>query len=76
MRLKKYTYICIEFSCEFNGPGRFPVKDKSDMIHEFYIENGKALNWTANKEGFRQMRFFFLPNRICTPDFWAVSAMF
>ena len=69
MHNKNYAYFCIEFSCEFNGPGRFPVKDKSDMTHEFYIENGKALNWTANKEGFRQMRFFLFTEQNMHPGF-------
>ena len=39
------------------------------MTHEFYIENGKALNWTANKEGFRQMRFFLFTEQNMHPGF-------
>ena len=29
MHNKNYAYFCIEFSCEFNGPGRFPVKNEA-----------------------------------------------
>lgn len=42
---------------------------QSDMTHKLFIENGTALIWNADKEGFRQMRSFLFTEQAMHPGF-------